>query len=77
MSDVKTVRTSLGLRDVLFEEIDALRTGESNPARASAVSKLAVQIVNSTKLELDYQRLIKDDEKLVELKPIALGSAHD
>ena len=77
MCDVKTVRTSLGLRDVLFEEIDALRTGESNPARASAVSKLAVQIVNSTKLELDYQRLIKDDEKLVELKPIALGSAHD
>lgn len=49
-----TVRTSLGLRDALFDELDALRAGTSNPQKSQATAKLAVQIINSVKMEIDY-----------------------
>ncbi len=52
----KVQRTSLGLRDTLFDEIDALRNGESTPQRAAALSKLAVQIINTVTMEIDFQR---------------------
>lgn len=51
-----TVRTSAGLRDALFDELDALRTGTSNPAKANAVAKLADQVVATVKMELDVQK---------------------
>ena len=48
------VRTSSGLRGVLFDELDALRAGDSNPQRAQAVAKLACQIINSVKMEIEF-----------------------
>lgn len=36
-----TIRTSAGLRDALFDELDSLRNGTTNPAKANAVAKLA------------------------------------
>lgn len=55
-NQAKTVRTSLGLRDTLFDEIDNLRNGKSNPAVAGAMAKLAVQIINTVNMEVNYQR---------------------
>lgn len=52
----KIARTSKGLRDVLFEEIDSLRSGDGDPSRALAVANLAKQIINTVKVELDYHR---------------------
>jgi|DEB0MinimDraft_6_1074348.scaffolds.fasta_scaffold26248_3 hypothetical protein len=49
-------RTSVGLRDALFDELDLLRSGEGNAQRAQAVAKLSAQIVSSVKMELDYAR---------------------
>lgn len=46
-----TDRTSLGLRDALFDEIDAFRKGHGDPQRAVAISKLAGQILASAKIE--------------------------
>ena len=40
----KIQRTSGGIRDCLFDEIDGVRNGSSSPARARAVSSL----VNTT-----------------------------
>lgn len=51
-------RTSLGLRDALFDEIDALRAGNSNPQRASAIAKLAVQIIGTVHMDIEYQKHI-------------------
>ena len=42
-----TDKTSSGLCDALFDEFDLLRNGLSDPHRASAVAKLAVQIINT------------------------------
>ena len=51
----KIVRTAAGLRDALFDEMDRLRAGQSNPQQAQAVAKLACQIINSVKAEIEYQ----------------------
>jgi hypothetical protein len=55
----KTIRTGQGLRDVLFDEIDHLRDGSGNPTRAIAVAKLACQIINVVKVEVEYQRHLR------------------
>ena len=48
-----TEKTSTGLCDALFDEFDLLRNGLSDSHRASAVAKLAVQIINTKKLEIE------------------------
>lgn len=49
-------RTTKGLRDVLFEEIDQLRSGDGDASRAMAVANLAKQIINIAKVELEFHR---------------------
>jgi len=53
------VRTSAGLRDAIFDEIDAIRNGSSNPTRANAVAKLATGIVETVRMELEVQRHLR------------------
>lgn len=47
-------RSAQGLRDVLFDEIEALRRNDSTPERAGAIGKLAAHIVAVTRLEMDH-----------------------
>ena len=49
-------RTSAGLRDAIFDEIDAVRNGTSNPTRANAIAKLATGIVETVRMEIEVQR---------------------
>lgn len=71
-------RTTRGLRDLLFDEIDELRTGEGNPEKSMAVANLAKQIVNTAKVELDFQRVIQDHaatgNPLPEMGTLSLGT---
>lgn len=53
------MRTSAGLRDLIFDEIDAIRNGSSNPTRANAVAKLATGIVETVRMEIEVQRHIR------------------
>lgn len=52
-------RTSAGLRDAIFDEIDAIRAGDSNPTRANAVAKLATGIVETVRMEIEVQRHLR------------------
>ena len=54
----KTVRTSEGLRNVLFDELDGIRNGTSDVKQANAVElRLAKTIVDVTKVEMfEYSR---------------------
>ncbi len=74
----KTVRTSAGLRDALFDELDSLRSGLSNPSKANAVAKVADQIIATVKMELDVQKHIakyKPAGLAPQLgEPVALGA---
>ena len=66
------MRTTQGLRDVLFDEIEELRGTDGNPEKSMAVANLAKQIINTAKVELDFQRLISQSEAAG--MPIALGN---
>lgn len=74
-------RTSAGLRDALFDELDGLRNGSSNPARASSTAKLATSIIDTVRMEMDLQKHVskyagKDMDRLSKLtNPIELGTA--
>lgn len=76
--EVRVTRTTKGLRDALFDEIDRLTIGKSNPQVACAKSKLATQIIAATKLDLDYHRFITEMRGIqapsVKLTPIELGT---
>ena len=49
-------RTSAGLRDAIFDELDAIRNGSSNPTRANTVAKLAGSVVETVRMEMEVQR---------------------
>jgi hypothetical protein len=80
LANVKPVdRTSAGLRDALFDELDALRAGHTNPAQANATAKLTSGIIDTVRMEIDVQKHLAkhsghDTKKLAELNmPVALG----
>ncbi len=56
MSVKPIVRTTAGLRKALIEEMDALRSGESTPYRAAIFAKLAVQVINTLAIDIEYQK---------------------
>ena len=68
-------RSSAGLRDALFDEIDSLRQGRTLPARANAVAKLATVVIESVRMELEVAKHAKQqpDAKTAKLgAPIEL-----
>ena len=80
--DIKVVRSSKGLQDTLFDEIDRLRNGKTTPQSARTVASLAGGIIQTARLEMDHARFIsearagdgaiEDDNRT---KAISLGSA--
>lgn len=52
-------RTSAGLRDAIFDEMDSIRNGTSNPTRANAVAKLAGSIVETVRMEIEVQKFAR------------------
>ena len=54
----KIERTSEGLRNALFDEIDALRAGKSNPAKARALSQSISVILKSVEVDIEYQKYV-------------------
>jgi hypothetical protein len=52
----KVERSSSGLRNALFDELDAIRSGASTPQRAKAVATLAAQIVDVVKMEMEIAK---------------------
>jgi len=51
--------TVTGLRSILFKSMRDVVTGQLEVNKASAVSGLASQVVNSAKVELEYRKLVK------------------
>ena len=54
-----STRTSAGLRNALFDELDALRSGTSNAQKANAVAKLADQIIATVNMELQVAKHVR------------------
>lgn len=70
-------RTTHGLRDILFDEIDLMRSENADPKRALAVANLSKQIIGTAKVELEFHRTLASlakDGAAVSLGTLALGS---
>lgn len=73
----KPKRTSQGLRDILFDEIEELRKGNGDPTKSMAVANLAKQIINTAKIELDFHRQIAQhaaEGNTIKMGTLELGS---
>lgn len=72
----KTARTTKGLRDVLFNEIEELQTKKGNPTKAMAVARLASQIVNVARVEMDFSKQLtaQNGGQPPEMGSLQLGS---
>lgn len=51
-------RTSAGLRDALFDELDGLRDGSVNATKANATAKIAGAIVDTVTMEMTAYKLM-------------------
>lgn len=77
MGDVERVlgeipKTAEGLRDALFDEINALRNGTTSPQRARTISLLASHIIDSIRVQIQQGRLLLDSDR----KELYLGSGN-
>lgn len=60
MSELRVTRTTSGLREMLFEEIDALRNGTSNPQRLRAIASGSNAIIRTVLMEIAIQNTVCD-----------------
>lgn len=68
----RVARTSHGLRDILFDEIEDLRGGDGDPIKSMAVANLAKQIINVAKVEIEaHRQMVAQAEQG---NPMVLGS---
>lgn len=72
------IRTSAGLRDALFDELDRMRTGKTNATNANAVARLAGGIVETVHMELEVHKQMskipgEPTERVALPKPLDLG----
>lgn len=64
-------KTAEGLRDALFEEINALRAGKSTPQKARVIANLAAQVIDSMRVQIQHGRMMLEADRR---KPMMLGS---
>ena len=62
-------RTTEGLRETLFKELELLHAGKIDPARTRATANLARQIIESIRVQVQFGKVLADIEK------VKLGSA--
>lgn len=53
-------RTSDALKDMMWDELEALTKGDSTPQNARAKASLAGQICGITRLEMDFSRFVSE-----------------
>ena len=69
-------RSTSGLRVALFEEMEALRSGNSTAQRARSVAMMANSILQSVQVEIEYHKYVSANKGRVEGEPkvVALGT---
>jgi hypothetical protein len=70
-------RDTVGLRDALFDELDALRQGQSNSGRANATAKICQTVIESVRMELEVRKFMQISPKNSGEPQPSLGSPID
>lgn len=58
-----TPRSTAGLRDMLFAELDAFRAGKSSTKRAQIIVNYARTIIDTTRLEIVNSAMLLEQRK--------------
>lgn len=68
-------KTSRGLAQAMFEELEMLRNGESTPQQARAKASVANTICTISRLEMDFARFVSVDraEEKDVMKALPMG----
>lgn len=53
-----SLRTSRGLRDALFDALDAINNGTKTAQEVQAICKVCAQITNSVNMEIEFYKHI-------------------
>lgn len=69
---MKTDRTTAGLRDVLFQAIDDLRSGVIDDKKARSIAALSREIIASVEAQVAYEKLRLDSKVPGTLPEMAL-----
>lgn len=69
---VKLNRTLAGVREALFDQIDALRAGTADTETSKAVAELAKGILDSAKIQLEFEKAWADKKIADKLRAIEL-----
>jgi hypothetical protein len=72
MSVPASRKTMEELREELFSELYALRTGKTTPNQARAVARLASTLIDSIRVQIQYQRLLEQVSR-----PMRIGKQSD
>jgi len=67
---VPVVRTPFGLREILFDEIEALQRGKSTPTQTNAISAMAKNINDTYNVEIAVYRLMHQGGALSQIDPL-------
>lgn len=73
VSSLPVVKSTEGLRDALFDEINMIRQGNGNPQRARAIALMAARVIDSIRVQIQYGKMLNDQKKQGE-KEFLLGS---
>lgn len=57
-------RTTEGLREMLFNELELLHSGKIDAARTRATANLARQIIESIRVQVQFGKVLADMEKV-------------
>lgn len=63
------------LREILSEEIDKLRKGDTTPAAINAITNATGKIFSSIKLEMEYAKILGEKPDIRFIKPKELIEA--
>ena len=55
---MESIKTINDLRDILADEIDKLRKGDTTAASVNAVTNATGKILSTVKLEMEYNKLL-------------------
>lgn len=72
-TELPVTKSTEGLRDALFDEINLIRSGKSNPQRAKAVAQMAARIIDSIRVQIQYGKMLQEQAKS-DKKEFLLGS---
>lgn len=69
-NETKLERTSAGLAGAMFDELEALIEGRSNPQTTRAKAAVANTICSISRLEMDFARFVSDQQSKGDAKAL-------